>query len=244
MSGPSATTATSTTSSRSRTRFRKAIVDALKLKLLPEEKKAIEQRGTTSAEAYNLYLLARQYWVTGNHGDIRREERVMRICERGGRARPLLRAGLGAARDRPVEPALRLRLRGRRRGRGRPCRTVDRSRRSPRRTARWSGGSRNAALHAEADAEMERRCGSIPNSWDVNKEAARVYMRLRRVEEATRHFEKAVGADGNRRPRLGACWSPAIVRWAIRRACRQAAEMVGGAGRAGPGARTRATARR
>ena len=58
----------------------KAIVSALKLKLLPEEKKAIEKRGTTSANAYKLYLLARQYWVTGNYGDIRREERVMRIC--------------------------------------------------------------------------------------------------------------------------------------------------------------------
>jgi adenylate cyclase len=52
------------------------------VKLLPEEKKAIEQRGTTSPEAYNLYLLARQYWVTGNHGDARREERVMRICSK------------------------------------------------------------------------------------------------------------------------------------------------------------------
>jgi adenylate cyclase len=60
----------------------KAIVRALKVKLLPEEKKAIEQRGTTSPEAYNLYLLARQYWVTGNHGDARREERVMRICSK------------------------------------------------------------------------------------------------------------------------------------------------------------------
>ena len=60
----------------------KEIVRALKLKLLPEEKKAIEQRGTKSAEAYNLYLLARQYWITGNHGDFRREERVMRICGR------------------------------------------------------------------------------------------------------------------------------------------------------------------
>src|SRR4029079_6460527 len=58
----------------------KAIVSALKLKLLPQEKKALEQRGTTNAEAYNLYLLARQYWVTGNYGDARREERVMRIC--------------------------------------------------------------------------------------------------------------------------------------------------------------------
>src|SRR5205085_4092738 len=60
----------------------KAIVGALKLKLMPEEKKAIAQRDTESAEAYNLYLLARQYWVTGNQGDMRREERVMRICGR------------------------------------------------------------------------------------------------------------------------------------------------------------------
>src|SRR6202022_5184442 len=37
-----------------------AIVAALKLKLLPEEKKAIEHRGTTDAEAYKLYLMARQ----------------------------------------------------------------------------------------------------------------------------------------------------------------------------------------
>ena len=38
----------------------KEIVAALKLKLLPQEKQAIEQRGTTNADAYNLYLLARQ----------------------------------------------------------------------------------------------------------------------------------------------------------------------------------------
>src|SRR3954447_23545675 len=60
----------------------KEIVRALKVRLLPEEKKAIERRGTQSPEAYNLYLLARQYWITGNHGDVRREERVMRICSR------------------------------------------------------------------------------------------------------------------------------------------------------------------
>ena len=60
----------------------KAIVSALKLKLHPEEKKAIHQRGTANPEAYDLYLLARQYWVTGNIGDQRREERVMRICGR------------------------------------------------------------------------------------------------------------------------------------------------------------------
>ena len=47
----------------------KAIVDALKVKLLPEEKKAIEKRGTTNAEAYNLYLMARQYWIDGDFGE-------------------------------------------------------------------------------------------------------------------------------------------------------------------------------
>jgi adenylate cyclase len=60
----------------------KAIVDALKLTLLPTEKKAIEQRGTDNAEAYNLYLMARQHWVTGNDGDWDREELIIRICER------------------------------------------------------------------------------------------------------------------------------------------------------------------
>ena len=59
-----------------------AIVTALKLKLLPEEKKAIEQRGTSSAEAYKHYLMARQYWATGNVGDARRSESVIRLCRR------------------------------------------------------------------------------------------------------------------------------------------------------------------
>ena len=59
----------------------KAIVEALKLKLLPEEKKAIEQRGTTNAEAYNLYLMARQQWIGGNFGDLRRDEAIVRVCK-------------------------------------------------------------------------------------------------------------------------------------------------------------------
>jgi adenylate cyclase len=59
----------------------KAIVGALKLKLLPKEKKAIEQRGTTSAEAYNLYLMARQQLIGGSFGDPRRDETIVRICQ-------------------------------------------------------------------------------------------------------------------------------------------------------------------
>lgn len=59
----------------------KAIVEALKVKLLPQEKKAIEQRGTSNAEAYNLYLMARQQWIQGSYGDLRRDRSIARFCE-------------------------------------------------------------------------------------------------------------------------------------------------------------------
>src|SRR3954447_25213845 len=60
----------------------KAIVDALKVKLLPAEKKAMERRGTGNAEAYNYYLMARKYWITGNWGNTAQLELVIRICKR------------------------------------------------------------------------------------------------------------------------------------------------------------------
>ncbi len=66
-----------------------AIVGALKLKLLPEEKRAIERRGTESVEAYDLYLMARSHWLTGNDGDPRRDEAVERLCRRAVEIDPL-----------------------------------------------------------------------------------------------------------------------------------------------------------
>ena len=56
-----------------------AIVGALKLKLLPEEQTAIRRRGTSSPEAYNLYLMARQHWVSGNT-DIGGYDTIVRLC--------------------------------------------------------------------------------------------------------------------------------------------------------------------
>jgi adenylate cyclase len=46
-----------------------AIVKTLKLKLLPEERKAIRERGTDNLQAYNLYLMARQIYVIGKNTD-------------------------------------------------------------------------------------------------------------------------------------------------------------------------------
>src|SRR5437762_4759226 len=59
-----------------------AIVDALKVKLLPEEEKAIEQRGTDNVDAYNLFLMARQTYAAGYEADARRLDAIIRICRR------------------------------------------------------------------------------------------------------------------------------------------------------------------
>ncbi|ACP22943.1 amino-terminus of a disrupted adenylate/guanylate cyclase (plasmid) [Sinorhizobium fredii NGR234] len=56
----------------------KAIVEALKVKLLPTERQAIERRSTHNPEAYQLYLLSRHYL---QHG-IRHVEIALRICQR------------------------------------------------------------------------------------------------------------------------------------------------------------------
>jgi adenylate cyclase len=168
-----------------------AIVAALKVKLLPQEKKAIEKRGTENAEAYNMYLLARQYWATGNYGDIRREERVMRICSRAVEIDPYyarawallaiaqsnLRYGFGQEVDDGVAAA-------------HTALSID-----PTIAEAHCPKARRLeekGCYAEALAEIEAALRLDPESWEVNKEAARLYMLHRRVEDAKRHYEKAV----------------------------------------------------
>jgi adenylate cyclase len=170
----------------------KAIVAALKLKLLPEEKKAIEQRGTTSAEAYNLYLMARQYWITGDFGDRRREERVIRLCERAieidsdyphawalmGLAQANLfyaysgneglDDGLAAAeRALALDPAIA-------------------EAHLPR---AWHLALRDR--HDEAYAEIETALRLNPDCWEANKEAARIFYRQGKLDEAIRLLERS-----------------------------------------------------
>ena len=58
----------------------KAIVDALKVRLLPEGEEGDRNRGTSNVDAYNVYLMARQQWVSGNFGDPRRDEAIVRLC--------------------------------------------------------------------------------------------------------------------------------------------------------------------
>jgi adenylate cyclase len=170
----------------------KAIVDALKVKLLPAEKKAIENRGTSNSDAYNLYLMARQAWITGDFGDRRREEKVIRICKRAveldpeypqawalmGLAQANLHHGFADANDSDdgwpaAERALEL----------------DPHIAEARLPKAWRLAEQGR--HEEANAELATALELSPDSWEVNKEAARLFYRQRRLDDAARHLEKA-----------------------------------------------------
>jgi adenylate cyclase len=56
-----------------------SIAAALKLRLLPAEKAALEQKPSASPEAYKLFLMARQYSVMGSE---RHEPVIERLCRR------------------------------------------------------------------------------------------------------------------------------------------------------------------
>ncbi|HEX5238004.1 MAG TPA: TIR domain-containing protein [Sphingomicrobium sp.] len=170
----------------------KAIVDALKLKLLPREKQAIESRGTTNAEAYNLYLLARQYWITGDFGDRRREERVIRICGRATDVDP----------DYPQAWALMALAQANLRYAYTGDREADDGAAAAERAlaldptiaeAHLPRAWRLAVLGCddEANEEITTALRLNPDSWEVNKEVARLLYRQRNLAEATRHLEMA-----------------------------------------------------
>ena len=169
----------------------KSIVSALRLKLLPDEKKALEQRGTSSAEAYNFYLLARQYWITGNIGDQRREERVMRIAGRAVEIDPYYARAwaLLAMAQSNLRYAFRCRVDDGYAA-AHSALTIDPTIAEAHLPMVRRFEERR--LYPQADAEMEAALQLDPDSWEVNKEAARVLMRQRRIAEAAEYLEKAV----------------------------------------------------
>lgn len=177
----------------------KAIVDALKLKLLPSEKKAIEQRGTANVGAYNLYLMARQYWITGDFGDQRREQRVIRLCTQAteddadyaqawalmGVAQANLRYAYtgneesddgSAAADRAL--------------------ALDPNIAEAHLPKAWRMAM--SGLDEEAAAELEQGLKLDPDSYEVNKEAARIFYRQGQIDRAITLLRKATDlADGD-----------------------------------------------
>ena len=64
-----------------------AIVKALRLQLLPEERREIRRRGTDSVEAHDLYLVARQIYVSTQE-DERGSQAIIRACRRATEVDP------------------------------------------------------------------------------------------------------------------------------------------------------------
>ncbi|HEV7159329.1 MAG TPA: TIR domain-containing protein [Caulobacteraceae bacterium] len=170
-----------------------AIVAALKVKLLPAEKRAIENRGTDSVEAYDLILLARNLFRTANP-TLQGLETLIRIAEHAialdpnyalawvTKARVQSRllhtfggagdgGALAAARALELDPNLA-------EAHALRARYLD------------HGGQNDAAL-----AELELALRLDPDSFEVNNVAGTIHYDNRRFDLAARHFEAASKLD-------------------------------------------------
>jgi adenylate cyclase len=168
-----------------------AIVKALKLKLVPAEKKAIERRGTDNVEAYNLYLMARQAYVTGYEADARRAEAILRLCKRAveidpGYSRAWALMAIGKMHLRFVHE-----------------KSVDDGLVAAERALELDANLAEAhavkarilsqhGRHDEATAEISVALRLDPESYEVNRAAAYLRFRQQRLDEAIRYYEKSM----------------------------------------------------
>jgi adenylate cyclase len=167
-----------------------AIVAALRLKLLPEEKKAIENRGTASADAYNLYLKARQHWIGGVYGDVGKDQAIVRLCKQAvaldpnyaqawalmALAQAELRFWHGIASEDALPAAER---------------ALSLNPALPEARCVKARYLEQEGHEIEANEEVKAALRIDPESWEVNREAARLLFRDGRFREAIPFFEKA-----------------------------------------------------
>lgn len=167
-----------------------AIVEALKLRLLPEEKHALKEHGTVNAEAYNLYLMARQYWVSGNYGDSRRDQTIIRICQKAVEIDPsYARAWALMAL---AQTSLKIR------DRSASDTGIAAAERALALDPHLAEAHCVVAVCASEQGDTERATAEIelaieldPSSWEVNKEAGRLALRTGRTSEAIPFLAKA-----------------------------------------------------
>ncbi|TAN01958.1 MAG: TIR domain-containing protein, partial [Rhodanobacteraceae bacterium] len=187
----------------------KAIVKALRLRLLPEEKKAIEQRGTESAKAHDLYLMARQTYITGQESDIRAAEAIIRLCARATDIDPryALAWALMAWGHYQVH-----RVKGGRCDDG--IAATDRALALEPRLAEAHAVKAQILLQdGDADASAAEVAIALklePESYETNRSAGRLSYQLHQFDDAIRYFEKAVklmDADVNSAMMLISCYT-------------------------------------
>jgi adenylate cyclase len=167
----------------------KAIVEALKVKLLPTEKKAIEKRGTTNVEAYNLYLMARQQWIQGSYGDLRRDKAILRFCEQAveldpGYAQAWALMGLAQLELRFLHGINENAL---------PAaeRALEINPKLPEAHCIKARYLEEAGQTEQAGQQVRSALKLDPESWEANREAARILFRSGNIRESIPFFEKA-----------------------------------------------------
>jgi adenylate cyclase len=203
----------------------KAIVDALQVKLLPKEKTAIESRGTSNIDAYNLYLMARQQWTSGTFGDIRRDEAIVRLC----RQATLLDPNYADAWALMAFAQLELRF-----WHGKDEDALAAGERALQINPRLPEGLCIKARYLEEEGHGEEAQQQIrmalelnPESWEVNREAARMLFRHGNIREAIPYFEKAASlmdGDWHNPSMLITCYNSTGDKTAVQRAAKIALE--------------------
>jgi adenylate cyclase len=204
-----------------------AIVDALKLKLLPAEKKAIESRGTTNVDAYNIYLMARQQWISGTFGNVRRDEAIVRLCREATLLDPEYAQGWALmalaqldlrfvhGQDENALPAAE--------------RALEINPALPEAhciKARYLEEEGNAT---QAQQQIRTALKLDPNSWEVNREVARMLFRQGEIREAIPFFEKAASlmdSDWSNPMMLITCYDAVGDKARMRKAAQTALERV------------------
>jgi len=167
-----------------------AIVKALELKLLPEEKKAIEARGTSNAEAYRFYLMARQQWIGGTFGDIKRDDAIARICQQAVTLDPNYAEAWALMAIAQAE----LRF-----WHGKDINALPAAERAlsikpdlPEALCVKARYLEEQGDQEEANKLIDVALAGNSDSWEVNREAGRMLFRQKRISESIPYFEKAV----------------------------------------------------
>ena len=169
----------------------RAIVEALRVKLLPEEEKAIERHGTNNVDAYNLFLMARKSFVTGYEIDERRNAAIIRLCRRAVELDP----NYAEAWTLLAMADMVMRASGVRGGDGGLAAAERALSINPNLAEAHAVKARiflDEQRYDEASREIEIALRLGPESHEVNKCAALLRFRQQRLEDASRHFEKAI----------------------------------------------------
>src|SRR5438552_8079181 len=172
-----------------------AIVDALKVKLMPEEKKAIEQHGTQNVDAYNLLLMARQTYAAGYEADPRRLDAIIRMCRRAVEIDPNYADAWALIAL--AEVALRWGV-GRQGGDGGLAAAERALALNPELAEAHAVKARLLSeenRNDEAAREIDIALRLDPESYQVNRFAALLRFREKQLEEAAAYWEKTLTLD-------------------------------------------------